>query len=246
MKYCFFLDETGDHGLSSIDKNFPLFLLCGCIIKEDKLNILKKDINDFKHRYFKTETVILHSREIRKCEGAFQILFNLDIKAKFYADLNQILAQAEYTVIGSGINKENYIKKYGKDAKDPYSISLSFVVERMIFCLDKVDKDAQIEIIVEKRGKNEDRMLASHFNSIIDRGTFYVTRERMHSKITSFGFLDKKDNSIGLQLADLIAYPLARRLINPSEPYIPFEVVKDKIYCNDSGEYEGWGLKLFP
>jgi len=34
MKYFFFLDETGDHGLDFIDKNFPLFLLCGCLIRE--------------------------------------------------------------------------------------------------------------------------------------------------------------------------------------------------------------------
>ena len=35
MNYYCFLDETGDHGLSFVDKNFPLFLLCGCITKED-------------------------------------------------------------------------------------------------------------------------------------------------------------------------------------------------------------------
>lgn len=232
--------------MSSIDKSFPIFLLCGCIVREDRLTILAQEICDFKQKYFKSDAVILHSREIRKCEGAFQILFNLNIKARFYADLNRILGQAEYTVIGSGIKKDNYIRKYGKEAKDPYSISLSFLIERMIFCLDKMDKDAEITIIVEKRGKKEDRMLASHFNSIMGNGTFYVSRERIHNKITNFGFSDKKENNIGLQIADLIAYPLARRLINPDEPYIPFEVVKNKIYCNDSGEYEGWGLKLFP
>jgi hypothetical protein len=34
--------------------------------------------------------------------------------------------------------------------------------------------------------------------------------------------------------------------LNPDEPYIPFEIIKDKLYNNNDGEYEGWGLKVFP
>ncbi len=80
MKYYFFLDETGDHGLDFIDKNFPLFLLCGCLLREDHLAKLEKEVNAFKLKYFKTANVVLHSREIRRCEGSFQILFDLRIK----------------------------------------------------------------------------------------------------------------------------------------------------------------------
>lgn len=32
----------------------------------------------------------------------------------------------------------------------------------------------------------------------------------------------------------------------PKEPYIPFEMVKEKIYCGRKGEIEGFGLKVFP
>lgn len=80
MKYYFFLDETGDHGLTYIDKNFPIFLLCGCLFREDALRQTEDSLNDFKLKYFKTTKVIIHSREIRKCEGAFQILFDLSLK----------------------------------------------------------------------------------------------------------------------------------------------------------------------
>ena len=47
-KYSFFFDETGDHGLNFVDKNFPLFLLCGCLFREDKLTELEIEINNFK------------------------------------------------------------------------------------------------------------------------------------------------------------------------------------------------------
>jgi hypothetical protein len=166
MRYHFFIDETGDHGLSFIDKNFPLFLLCGCLIREDKLQEIENKVRLFKSKYFKTSEVILHSRDIRKCEGAFQILFDLALKESFYNDLNNIIKEAEYKIIAAAINKEEHIKKYGKGAADPYRLSLSFIIERLIFCLDDVDKKATVDIKVEERGNKEDKMLVSHFNSI--------------------------------------------------------------------------------
>lgn len=51
---------------------------------------------------------------------------------------------------------------------------------------------------------------------------------------------------IGLQVADLCAYPLARHVLCPQVPYVPFETIKNKIYCSEKGEFEGWGLKQFP
>lgn len=232
--------------MNYVDKNFPLFLLCGCLFREDYLDVVIKRINAFKQKYFKTENVVLHSREIRKCEGAFQILFDLDTKADFYNDLNLILRESEYFIIGAGINKEEHIKKYGKGAKNPYALALSFVIERLIFCLDKADRDAQVEIFAEERGKNEDHLLLSHYNSTVDRGTYYVNPERLKRKISEFGFYSKRENIIGLQVADLCAYPLARNILNPDEPYIPFQIIKNKIYCTEKGEYDGWGLKIFP
>ncbi len=246
MKYYFFLDETGDHGLSFIDKNFPLFLLCGCLFQEDALLETEQKLNDFKIKYFQTKEVILHSREIRKCEGAFQILFDLSLKAKFYENLNSIFREAKYIIIGAGINKEEHIKKYGKQAKDPYSLSLSFIIERMIFCLDALDKRSSVDIKVELRGKKEDEMLLAHFNSILDGGTYFVSRERLKKKVASFKFCGKRENFLGLQIADLSAYPLARYLLNPKEPYPPFDIIKNKLYCDEKGEIWGWGLKLFP
>mgnify|MGYP001585886212 CR=1 FL=1 len=223
-----------------------MFLLCGCLFREDILKETEDKVNDFKRKYFGTTKVILHSREIRKCEGAFQILFDLNLKANFYEDLNRILEDAKYLIIGSGINKETHIKKYGKEAKDPYSLSLSFVIERLIFCLDNMDKESTVDIKVEVRGRKEDKMLLSHFNSILDRGTLYISRDRLRKRISDFGFYEKRENIIGLQIADLSAYPLARHLLNPEEPYKPFDILEKKLYCNENGEYNGWGLKSFP
>ena len=245
-KYLFFLDETGDHGLTFIDKNFPIFLLCGYLIREDALRNIEDRLNRFKRKFFKTTEVILHSRDIRKCDGPFQILFDLNLKAEFYAALNEILSQGQYRLIGSGVDKVKHIKKYGKAASDPYALSLSFVLERLIFCLNGMDESAQVEILVEERGRKEDRLLLAHFNSILDLGTYFVAPDKFKSLIKRWSFHNKRENIIGLQLADLCAYPLARHVINPKEPYIPFKIIENKLYHSPEGKYWGWGLKLFP
>jgi hypothetical protein len=246
LKYQFFLDETGDHGLSHIDDNFPLFLLCGCLISEDNLVELESAVKKFKIKYFNTTDVILHSREIRRHEGPYQILFNLDLKGRFYEDLNSIISYTNFTIIGSGVNKIKHIKAYGRSANDPYALSLSFIMERLIFCLDSIDKEAKVDIKLEKRGGKEDNLLLAQYNSIIDKGTYYVSKNRLQSAINGLKIRSKKDNIVGLQLSDLCAYPLARHLLNPKVPYMSFNVIQEKIYCDRRGNFRGYGLKLFP
>lgn len=246
MNYYFFLDETGDHSLSFVDENFPIFLLCGCLISETELKAFEKALNEFKYDFFNTTEAVLHSREIRKCEGSFQILFDMKLKENFYKHLNSLMKKYEYTIIGAAINKTEHIKRYGKGARDPYAISMSFILERLIFRMDNFSEKAKVSIKVEKRGKREDRLLISDYNSIIDSGTYYVSSERFVDRIIDFKFHSKKENIIGLQLADLCAYPLARYIINPKEPYVPFIVIKKKLYCDNKGRFDGWGLKIFP
>lgn len=245
-KYSFFLDETGDHGLSFVDPNFPLFLLAGSLFEEKELARVEKEINDFKIEFFKTTGVILHSRDIRKCEGAFQILFDLKIKERFYNKLNGIIRDANFSIIGAGVNKEEYIKRYGKGARDPYAISLGFVMERLIFRLDAKSPSATVNIKLEKRGRKEDRQLLDQYNAILDRGTYYVNSQRLKNRVNDFEFFLKRDNIVGLQIADLCAYPLARHILNPKEPYIPFQIIEKKLYCDGNGKYDGYGLKVFP
>jgi len=144
------------------------------------------------------------------------------------------------------VNKDEHIKKYGKSAKDPYAISLAFIMERLIFCLDKNAPSTTVDIKIEKRGSKEDRQLLGQFNVILDRGTYFVSPERLQSKIGKFESFFKKDNIVGLQVADLCAYPLARHILNPQAPSPAFDVIKNKIYCDGNGSFDGYGLKIFP
>jgi len=196
-EYHFFMDETGDHGLTFIDENFPIFLLAGCLFEESEYQNIVNEINSLKQEFFSTTEVILHSRDIRKCDGSFQILFDLEIKKRFYEKLNKIISNSKFTIISVAIDKKKHIEKYGKVADNPYSICLSYILERLIFCTDRRNSSPTVSIVIEKRGKKEDDLLLAHYNGIIDLGTFHVIPDRFKKRIDTFSMVAKKDNNGG-------------------------------------------------
>ncbi|HRZ32816.1 MAG TPA: DUF3800 domain-containing protein [Flavobacterium sp.] len=243
-KYFLFIDESGDHGLVTLDTSFPVFLLCGLLTSEDNYSDLKNNINSIKNTFWGKKEVILHSRDIRKCEKEFQILFNLELKSEFYKRINQVIEEGKYRILASAINKEKYIKTYGKLSNDVYELALSFIIERAIFSLDEIKGiTKQLEIVIEKRGKKEDKKLEEHFQRLIARGTGFVSAERLEEVNLKITFKDKKENINGLQLADLVAYPIARYVIEPKRANPAFEKLEPKIYKKNGKRY---GLKIFP
>ncbi len=238
------MDESGDHGLTTIVPEFPVFLLCGVLVAENDYETIKASMNAIKSEHWDDKKVIFHSRDIRKQEKEFVKLFDMDVKQKFYTDLNRIITEGNYTVIASGIRKDKYIKTYGKLSNDVYDLSLSFIIERTVFCLDaKPNGHKKVNIIIEKRGKKEDKRLAEHFQRLMARGTGYVSAERLSAYNMSIEFVGKSENINGLQLADLIAYPMARYVIDPERANPAFDTLEGKIYRRGERRY---GLKVFP
>jgi len=243
-KYYLFIDESGDHGLVNLDPSFPVFLLCAILTSEDNYFDIRNNINAIKTKFWKGKDVILHSRDIRKCEKEFQILFDLELKKNFYEMINDVISNSKYRILASAINKQKYINTYGKLSNDVYELALSFIIERAIFSLDEIKGvDKELEIVIEKRGKKEDKKLDEHFQRLRARGTTYVSSDRLQEVNLKITFKSKKENSNGLQLSDLIAYPIARYVIDKKRANPAFDILKGKIY-NKNGKM--YGLKIFP
>lgn len=244
--YFLFLDESGDHGLNKIDPDFPIFVLCGVIMSETDYRLGVNDkFNQLKEKIWKTKEVIFHSRDIRKWQKEFSILVDPSIRQDFLQSLNQCITESTFSIIASAIDKKEYIKKYGV-LNDVYSISLSFILERAIFYLDTKSDVRQLHVVIEKRGKKEDTTLLRYFNIIYNRGTSFVSAERFKATIGGFEFKDKKENENGLQLADLVAYPIATSIMHPQRANPAFDILSSKFYARKNGDYKGYGLKVFP
>ena len=240
-----FIDESGDPSLSSISLSFPVFVLLGCLVEDSEYQNICNKIKDLKIEFFGTEHAILHSRDIRKCEGVFVKLFDLEVKSRFYERLNKILIESKYVIISVGIKKQDFIDRYGKIADDPYELSLSFLLERAVMESDK-NISSTLRIMIESRGKVEDEILQKRYNRLLDKGSGHISPERFKARFEKMEFKKKRDNDCGLQIADLCAYPVARNIINPNDPYPAYDIVAKKFRKNRAGSHLGYGLKIFP
>jgi hypothetical protein len=111
--------------------------------------------------------------------------------------------------------------------------------------IDKSNNDT-IHITIESRGRVEDEIIQKRYNRLLDKGSRHITPERFKKRFEKMEFRKKKENDCGLQIADLCAYPVARHIINPNEPYPPYNIVEKKFRKNSSGSFIGYGLKIFP
>ena len=242
--YILFIDESGDHGLATPDPDFPVFLLCGSVFEKSDYEELRAELNAIKQNFWGDKKVIFHSRDIRKCEKEFQILLDLTVKQTFYKQLNAAIANGKYTIIASAIDKNKYVQHYGRLSQDVYELALSFIIERTVFYLDsQYGANKQLEIVIERRGKKEDKKLEEHFQRLMSKGTGYVTPQRIRNLNPVISFRDKKDNINGLQLADLLAYPTARYVIDKERANPAFDLIAPKFYHKDGKRH---GLKIFP
>ena len=242
-QYYLFLDECGDQNLSSFDPLFPIFTLCGIVVSQEQLDAISEKINALKKEFWGDKKVILHSRDIRKCQNGFEIFFDLDVKRRFYERINDVLKEKVYTIVCCSILKEPYIRQYGR-LNDVYGQSLSYIMERTVFYLDDIQIDnIHLNTVVECRGKREDKALLDYYNKVLDRGTYWVTSERIKKYFREFEMRRKSENLVGLQIADLVAYPITRHVLDEDAVNLAFDIIKDNIYSRDGKLF---GMKVLP
>ena len=63
--YIVFVDESGDHSLTSIDQSFPIFVLAFCVFekKHHEENVTPATLK-FKFKYFRHDQVIFAGRRM--------------------------------------------------------------------------------------------------------------------------------------------------------------------------------------
>lgn len=245
-KYHLFIDECGDHNLVKYDPAFPVFTLCGILVSRDNLYSLNNDFKKLKLEIFGNTDIVIHSVDIRKWRDAFIVLKDEALRMKFFNGIERILSQNDaYIIVSCTILKEQLNKFCVRgEEEDVYGLSLSYLIERSIFCVDNLTySNPDITIIVERRGKKEDAKLLNYYNGLRNRGTKWITPERLRSRIGRFEFKYKRDNIIGLQIADLIAYPVTQHILHPERPNRSYDAVKHNIF-SDNGVL--LGQKIIP
>ena len=82
-----FLDESGDHNLTVIDDNYPVFVLGRVIVDKDYADgPLTEAFDDFKARLFGRTDLVLHTADIVRNRNGFGGLKDTGFRNRFYKD----------------------------------------------------------------------------------------------------------------------------------------------------------------
>lgn len=238
-----YVDESGDHSLESIDPQYPVFVLAFCVFqKHYYAHTIVPALETFKFTHFGHDLVVLHETDIRKERGNFRFS-SRQHKEYFFNQLTGIIEENNFILIACVVDKARLRER----SENPYHLALGFCLETLHeFMQEKSQHEMTTHVVVECRGKKEDAELELEFLRV-------CAGENKFAKPLPFEvvFADKKTNSSGLQLADLVARPIGLSVVKPGQLNRAFEVLKRKFFCSGGRskvgvDFEGWGLKIHP
>lgn len=240
--YIIYADESGDHSLDAIDRDFPVFVLDFCIFRKDHYaTAVVPAVQKFKFQHFGHDLVVLHEHDMRKQKPPFVFLKSESKRVVFMDGLNEIIRAADFTIVAAVIDKQRLTDRY-RHPDNPYEIALKFCMERAYaFLRDKGEHFKKTHIVVEKRGHREDDVLELAFRRVRDGDNQWGAMPGFE-----IVFADKRINSTGLQLEDLTVRPIGRHALNRAQANRAYEIIETKFRRSPSGVVNGWGLKVFP
>jgi len=223
-----FLDESGDHTLSNLVDIGKRYLgVVSVAFAMEHYRQFCAELTAFKLKHIPYDPdeapVVLHRKEIKDRSGPFSFLHDEEKRAAFDDDLIALVAGAEFTTITVVIDKPSHFPKTYRERKHPYHYCLEVLLERYRGFLQGGNARYLVrglrpisgDIIAESRGGREDLDLKRVYAHFYNNGTRYLSSRQLQSYLTNGQLKIKKKtaNIAGLQLADLLAHPMTRRVL---------------------------------
>ncbi|TAM56576.1 DUF3800 domain-containing protein [bacterium] len=241
--YTIYLDESGDHSLRVIQPNYPVFGLGGVLVASDDHAAYATSLSAWKTAFFGRD-VCLHLQDINRNKGPFAILKGDNVlRTRLFAEMQAELDRYNFTLICGVIDKRHHLEVYGAVARDPYCVTLEFLIER--FYRELRSRRSRAGIIAESRGRDLDAALQLHYAALLRGGTFYVTGRELRSRLApEIEFQPKHPDAAGLQISDIVIGPVCRDILGLTTPYRV--TMTHKMRRDALGNVAGYGLKVFP
>jgi uncharacterized protein DUF3800 len=240
--YIVFADESGDHSLTMVNPDYPVFVLSLCIFrKQDYIETVCPLIQRFKLRWWPHDAMVLHGAQIRRQRWPFIFLNIAEKREQFMVDLTETLASCPFTLISGVIRKLSLRERYVQP-ENPYSLALKYCLERTYeFLRGFGQHELETPFLFECRGKREDAELELVLRRLCGG-------ESCWGKMPGFSveFFDKKANLPGLQIADLVSLPIGQHVVRPERKNRAFEMIRQKFCRSPDDDASTWGVKVFP
>ena len=221
--YRLYVDESGDHTYKSFEHVTNKHLcLTGIAVKrlpdyynqlDPALESLKMDIFNHDPDEKSKNKVILHRTDIINKRGPFKVLLDNKVNEEYEVRLLQILEDNSFLIISVVLNKESYYIRMGETGEHFYHYCLRALLERYCGYLNHISSCG--DVLLEKRGKEEDKLLVRAYNNFFDGGSRYIKPIDVQRALTSRKPIlrGKWANITGLQIADVLAHPIKQQIL---------------------------------
>jgi Protein of unknown function (DUF3800) len=243
-----YLDECGSHELSAPDP-YPVFALSAVIVPEADYSNLDARWKGWKAEVLGQHDAIVHEPTVRNRLGPFGGSDGPQVIEKLTRELGEL----DFTGIICAVHRANYIADFGLGPLDEslpahvYLMTLDFLLERVVMALDTVFGGARAEVVAESRGPREDALLQYEFARLHLDGTSYIAPGWFRQQLApGVVFRSKGANITGLQLADLIARPVADKVADPNSTPPRWPEVRRKLCVGQETKHSILGLKVLP
>jgi Protein of unknown function (DUF3800) len=250
-----YVDESGDTiPISQGGKKF--LVLTGSILDEEHFMPIENRLRGIKQKYYSNPDIEFKSNFVRNAnpdipDGKSPLkLHDRQKYNELEAELSNFLKEIEVTNISVVIDKAEFWNKY--PAQSPYDTAYVFLVERFNRYLQETDSLGMV-IIDPREGRVEKAFIGDHLRDVHanmrHRAPFFTALSKKTDRVIERLLYSASEDTIGIQIADMYCYPVAHiyEYDKKATDYWRFsEICEPKLRKSDSGNFIGYGLKVYP
>ena len=187
-------------------------------------------IRDFQFEHFGHDAIVLHGERIRQRKPPFGLGMEPRRRADLISRLADAIVGSEFDIVASVIDKRRLPCQFGPTV-NPLLATLGDGVEGTWTYLMRVSQDLRpTYIVAESRGRGQDAESGPAIRRMRNGLARWDPMNRFELVMDS-----KKSSSMGLQAADLIALPVGRHVLSPSQPNRAWGIIARKVLVRPRG-----------
>lgn len=240
--YFLFLDELKANDI------YTNFCMGGIFVEE--VHYRKQVVprmNVHKNNILGNTGTILHENELPDLLSKYKQSKKEEKTKRIYDGIRDLIINFDIHTLCVGITKSNLVSHYPNSSKDYnkyrlYNVALQIIMENYVHFLE--EQDSYGCVFYESRNIQADYELQKQYELIKEHGTLYLSPEIMKKRLMSISFPLKIDNNTGLQIADFILNPMARKFDNMEQKENSLHnAILTKAYDGGISENMRYGIK---
>lgn len=233
-EYIIYVDESGTASFEGIDKEYPIFVLNFCLFEQESYLDFVKELKRVKLKFFGHDQIIFHERELAHGKPPFNFAENKRTALK--NEISSVIKKTEFGIVTVVLDLMNPDDLEGCSV---YGHLMRKGLERVYEAIEHVVKNNNTVVVVESRGKKEDKELSRDFAKICEGQNRW--RKKLPFRLL---IVTKASNCEGLQLSDLIARPIGTTQLHPERKKTnrAYQIIKKKFVTASKNDFKGEGL----